>query len=190
MPMTASFLRFAPLALLLSAVGCATPGAAPKTVASETVDQAFDRLAIRDLLERFSDAVNHGEFEIIPTLFAADAVWETKIPTDAALGLGEGFHFRGPDGIRSGLAKSREQAEPLLYTVLPGPIELHGNGRASSRSTMHELLHVKTNDTVLDLVGTYSDTFVEQDGVWRFASRSFRLRYAGDSVLPRYRTPR
>jgi hypothetical protein len=30
---------------------------------------------------------------------------------------------------------------------------------------MYELLHIKVNGTVLDLVGTYSDTFVEHDGV-------------------------
>jgi hypothetical protein len=188
--MTSSFPRVWALVSLLWAVACAPPRPAPSNALTEAAEQTYARLAIRELLERFSDAVNHGQFEIIPTLFSADAVWETKIPPDAALGLGEGFHFRGPDGIRNGLAKSRAQAEPLFYLVLPGPVELHGNGRASSRSTMHELLHIKANGKVLDLVGTYSDTFVEHGGVWRFASRSFRLRYAGEVTPPRYVAPR
>jgi hypothetical protein len=188
--MTASRLCLGALALLLSATGCAHSPPALNSAATDAAEQTFDRVAVRELLERFSDAVNHGQFEIIPTLFTEDAVWEAKIAPDAELGLGEGFHFRGPDGIRTGLAKSRERAEPLFYSVIPGPIELHGNGRASSRSTMYELLHVKGNGSVLDLVGTYSDTFVEHDGVWRFASRSFRLRYAAEATPPKYRAPR
>lgn len=187
--MSASPLRFCALALLFSSIGCAPPSNSTRS-ASHVAEQSFDRLAIRELLERFSDAINHRQFEIIPTLFSDDALWEATLPPDAGLGLGHGFHFRGPEGIRAGLAKSRELAEPLLYTVLPGPIELHGNGRASSRSTMHELLQVKTNDTALDLVGTYSDTFVQDRGVWRFESRRFRLRYASEAPLPRYRTAR
>lgn len=188
--MTTPLLRLGSFALFLSAIGCGRPAATPRSAANESAAQAMEKLAIHELLERFEDAVNHGQFELVPELFAADAVWQTKLPPDAALGLGEGFHFRGREGIRAGLAKAREQAEPLLYVVLPGPIELHGSGRASSRSTMHELLHVKTNDTALDLVGTYDDTFVERDGVWRFASRTFRLRYASEVPLPRFRTPR
>lgn len=175
--------------LLLLSLGCATRSA-PVMTADVATEQARDRFAIRELIERFSDAVNHGQFEIVPTLFSADAVWETKIPADAELGLGSGFHFRGPDEIRRGLAQARERAEPLLYMVFPGPIELVGEGRASSRATMYELLHVKTDDRMLDLVGTYTDTFVERDGVWLFASRSFRLRHAGEVPAPRYRAPR
>lgn len=185
--MTSSRPHFGLVALLLSAVGCAAPPPGATTAASQASAHSVDRLAIRELLERFTDAVNHRQFEILPTLFTERAVWEAKLPPDAGLGLGEGFHFSGPEGIRAGLAQSRERAEPLFYSVLPGPIELHADGRATSRSTMYELLHVKTNDTALELVGTYSDTFREERGVWRFESRIFRLRHATEVPLPRHR---
>jgi len=53
--------------------------------------QASDRYAIRELLDRFSDAVNHRDWRAVMALFAKDIVWERLPPTP--------WKLEGPDAI-------------------------------------------------------------------------------------------
>ena len=52
---------------------------------------------------------------------------------------------------------------------------------------MIELLHLKEKGAGLQIVGSYTDHFVKQDGVWKFSRRTFALRYEADVPLPERR---
>jgi ketosteroid isomerase-like protein len=137
----------------------------------------LDRLAVRDLIDRSSDAINHQDWTSLVSMMAEDAVWERLPPTPWTL--------EGRDAIRAFLANNVDVLDILLYTVSATAIEVEGPERASARSTMSELLRFKKTGAGLHVVGTYHDRFVKKDGQWWFARRTIQPRYEEDVAAPK-----
>ncbi|MFT4267129.1 MAG: nuclear transport factor 2 family protein [Xenophilus sp.] len=133
-----------------------------------------DRLQIRELIERFHDAVNHGEPERLGLLFAPDAIWEVAPPFQ--------HRFEGPENIVAGISETVGKLDFLFQTCSPIVIDLQGNV-ATARTSMQEFGRFKDGGA-MRVAGTYFDAFQKKAGVWRFTRRTFRARYADDAPLP------
>lgn len=140
------------------------------------VADQLDRLAVRDLIDRASDAINHRDWPLLATFFTDDASWEAAPPVD--------WKLEGLPAILGFLTGNASKVEVLFYTVASSAVQLEDAGHASARSTMSELLHLKETDKALHLVGTYSDQFLKKDGSWKFRKRRFQLRFEDDVPLP------
>lgn len=174
-------IRILPLLLALVASGCAgsahsrLTGVQPSST-SNVEAHPVDHLAIRSLIERFSDATNHHEWAPLEAMLTEDAVWEVATP--------QGWRFEGLAAIKAGLAGNVEKVEMLVQTLSPIVIHVEGPERATARSTLNEVLRFKDSGTARQIVGTYSDQLVKQDGQWRFARRTFHPRYEDDIAVP------
>lgn len=95
----------------------------------------IDRLAVRDLIERSSDVINHQEWTALVALFTDDAVWERLPPTP--------WKLEGREAIRTFLAGNVDKLDVLLYAVSATAIDVQDPEHASARSTMSELIRFK-----------------------------------------------
>lgn len=132
-----------------------------------------DRVEIRDLVERFHDAVNHRDFHVVRGLFTVDAVWEVAPPFDR--------RFVGPEAIEAGIGESVGRLEFLVQTCSPSVVDIQGD-EARGRTSMQEFGRFRDGAS-MRVAGTYFDTFRKVDGRWRFSHRIFRARYADDTAL-------
>jgi uncharacterized protein (TIGR02246 family) len=123
-----------------------------------------DRLAIRELLEIYADAVNRNDAQAWGETFADDAEW--SLPDYPEFGT-----TKGKDAIVSMWVGAMKQYPGVMFEAWPGSIEVTGD-TATMRSYTSEVFD-QEEMTVRDR-GVYEDTCVKQDGRWLFKSRSFR----------------
>lgn len=123
-----------------------------------------DRLAIRELVERWSDGTNNHDWAALEELFTEDAVWDVGAPLDFQM-----------QGARQIVALLREKMRPSQYVVqTPHAIIVKVKGNeATARSTIHEVCRF-ADGTGLEMMGTYFDELVKQAGRWRFRRRTYR----------------
>ena len=135
-----------------------------------------DRLAIRELVDRYNDAINHRDWTVLASLFTPDAVWEMATPLN--------LRFEGAPKIAGGIRWSVGRQEVLVQITSAVVIEGNGPDRAAVRSTMIEFGRPREGEPGMHSAGTYYDQVSRQDGVWRFAHRVFRVRYTDNLAVP------
>lgn len=135
-----------------------------------------DPVAIRDVIDRTSDAINHREWDALDAFFTPDAVWEARPPVRLLL--------HGRDEIHRFLRTNASAIDVLSISVATSAVDVLAADRARVRSTMHELIRVKATDAALQIVGTYVDELVKRDGRWRIARRTFEPRFEADVPVP------
>ena len=151
----------------------------------------LDRLAIQDLLYRYSDAVTRADWDQWETVFTPDVLWESP-----ALGLRYESRAQFLE-IMKGTAASGV----LIQTASAPVIRLTGPDRAEATITVHELMRGTTDaDSTLGPAGTelnfeqygvYFDDIARIGGEWKFTHRLFvpiyvnAGRLAGDVVTQR-----
>lgn len=156
--------------LLLLATGCAHAGVPEHHAVAA-------RLEIRELIDRYNDAINHRNWTNLRALFAADAVWEVAPPID--------LKFQTADKIAAGIEWSVGRLEFLVQTSSAVVIELHTPQRASARSTLIELGRPKPGGPPgMRAAGTYYDELTREGGTWRFKHRMLRVRYMDEVANP------
>ena len=129
-----------------------------------------DRLLIRELVDRYTDIINHREWAALTGLFTPDAVWETAGPTS--------LRFEGAPKIAGAIRWNVSRQVALVQIGSGVVIDPSGLDRASVRSTMLELGRAREDGPGMQTAGTFHDHVIKQlDGVWRFAHRVFRVRY-------------
>jgi len=133
-----------------------------------------DRLEIRELIERFHDAINHRNFAAIGELFTDDGVWEIVTPLP--------LRFQGRANVVSGIAENVGQLEFLFQACSPIVIELKDETHAIARTSIQEFGRVKDGPS-MRIVATYFDRFQKVEGVWRISERVFRARYVDQPEL-------
>jgi hypothetical protein len=147
----------------------------PTTTSSTVPKRQHDRLAIRELIDRSSDLINHQEWTALMDLFTSNIVWERLPPTP--------WKVEGRDAVHAFLTNNANSLDVLLYTVAATSIDVRDAQHASARSTMSELIRFKTG-AALHVVGSYSDDFVKTNDGWRFSKRTIRARYEEDVAAP------
>jgi ketosteroid isomerase-like protein len=132
-----------------------------------------DRLAIGDLIARYSDALNRRDFAAMAALFTPDARWSVDPPFDLA--------FQG-EAIGPSIAAMLEHWSFLLQMVMGSVIDLHGD-RAAARNMVREIGAAKDGASGLDSYGLYHDRLVRTAGGWRFESRRFQSLHLDTAPL-------
>jgi hypothetical protein len=133
-----------------------------------------DKLAIQERINAYSDAANRADWDALEACYAPESVWEVTEP--------HAIRFEGPRGIRDGVMSFIGEVETFVQTVHNTVITLHGDGRASARSTLQEIVRTAGKFDVV-YWGISYDELVEQAGEWRFSKRRFRGVYVDRTAM-------
>jgi uncharacterized protein (TIGR02246 family) len=129
---------------------------------------AEDRLAIRELIEAYADAVCRADAQDWGALWAEDAVWHLPEYPD----IGE---VRGRDAIVAMWVEAMKHYPGIIFIATPGAIDVLGD-HATARSYTSEV-YDQGGVTRRDR-GRYDDELVRTPEGWRFARRTFRKLHA------------
>jgi ketosteroid isomerase-like protein len=121
-----------------------------------------DRLAIRERIEAYSDAVFRHDAEDWIDCWADDGVW--RLP---------GIDVSGKANIKAAWIGAMGGFAMAGFFATPGAIQIDGD-RALVRVYTLEVLVLKAGG-VRKIVGAYDDELVKQAGIWRFASRRYTV---------------
>lgn len=127
-----------------------------------------DRLAIRELMDTYAEAVNQRDAELWASTWTEDSSW--KLPVIPGM-----EHISGKDNIVAAWKTAMDMFPFIFMSVSAGYIQVSGN-EARARSYTSEL--GKTRDgTEIQPRGQYDDILVKIDGQWFFQERIFNSLY-------------
>lgn len=119
-----------------------------------------DRLAIRELLDAYSDAVMRRDRAAWGALWAEDAVWRFH-----------GREIRGREEIVTTWDRAMAAYDGVWFSAFPGSIAVSGDS-ADLRSNTFEYLRPSGGTPRLQ-AGLYQDRVVRDGDRWIFAERTF-----------------
>jgi uncharacterized protein (TIGR02246 family) len=125
---------------------------------------------IRELHQRYTDAVWRQDFDAFADCFAEDGEWRIS-----------GMVLKGRPQIKETIAAILGRFNRVLISFRTPIVEL-GDGTASARTYIDEKCAWKNGDTNISM-GIYYEHFVLQQGRWRFQWRLFQMLYRGDPDL-------
>jgi SnoaL-like domain len=118
-----------------------------------------DRLAIRELGDRYSDGVLHKDPKVWGATWAEDGIWELR-----------GIRVEGRAAIVEYWIKAMEVIDVLGFLQQPGSIQVDGTS-ASARVNLYEWGRYKDGKAIHGLA-YFDDKFVKINGVWLYKQRS------------------
>lgn len=121
-----------------------------------------DRLAIRERIEAYADAVFRRDADSWIANWAEDAVW--SLP---------GFEVSGRDNIRAAWLQAMSAFPLAAFFASPGAIRVEGR-TAQARVYTQEVLTL-ADGGLRRIVGAYEDDLVKVDGAWLFSRRDYRI---------------
>ena len=125
-----------------------------------------DRLAIRELLEAYADAVCQADAAAWGVLWAEDGTWE--MPDYPQFGT-----ISGREQIVNTWKAAMAQFPGVLFVATPGAILVSGN-EATVRSYTSEVYDEKSSGRTKRDRGLYDDVLVKRQGKWLFKRRRFK----------------
>jgi ketosteroid isomerase-like protein len=134
-----------------------------------------DRLAIRELIELYSDAVTRRDWNTAGAVFAEDAVWTITAPTNVEL--------RGRAAITRGVAEMVENFEIFVQMTHSIVVELDRD-RATARTIVNGFGRLRDHSGGTSTLGVYHDALIRAGDGWLFLSRRFEPIYI-DTAAPR-----
>lgn len=132
-----------------------------------------DEQAIRNLLYRYMEATDDGDFATRGALFAHAVVWFPE-PIGAVHGAEVTELFRSRQRLYGGIPRTSHLSTNVI-------IEIDDTGAAATARSRYLVLQ-ETDELPLQpiIVGRYHDRFEKVDGVWRFAERRFFIDLIGN----------
>ena len=141
-------------------------------------DKTQDELEIRDLVARYSDAVNRNDEAAWRNTWAEDGVWEMM-----------GNAFEGRDTVVTVWRGAMGTFDYALQLVHSGVLEIEGD-EARGRWTLTELASPR-GGTPSSMVALYHDVYRRTSEGWRFGNRRLEVVYQGPPDLSgTYTAPR
>ncbi len=128
-------------------------------------------VALRQLCERYVDAVNRRAGADWSATWAPDAVWD----------LGNG-PVAGREAILATWQAAMAGFPHVVMWVHPGVVDSVTGDTAKARWYHQEILHLADGSRQVGM-GVYRDQYVRLDGEWRFAVRKYDLLYFGPPDL-------
>ncbi len=125
---------------------------------------------IRDLHQRYTDAVWRQDFDAFADCFAQDGEWRIS-----------GMALKGRAQIKETITAILGRFNHVLISFRTPILEV-GDGVASGRTYIDEKCAWKNGDTNISM-GIYYEHFVREEGRWRFQWRLFQMLYRGDPDL-------
>ncbi len=132
---------------------------------------AGEHVAIRELCERYVDAVNRCHKADWSATWAPDAVWD----------IGRGL-VSGRENIVAAWEAAMASLSHVIMWVHSGVVESVDGDQASARWYHQEILDIKGGGRMVGM-GVYHDKLVRIDGEWRFSERRYHLLYFGPPDL-------
>ncbi len=129
-----------------------------------------DRLAIRELVESYNDAVMRFDGEAWVANWTEDATW--TLP-----GLGD---VTGRENVYSRWKQAMDGFSFVGFFASAGPIIVDGD---TARGTWYqqEFLHQK-DGVKRAITGQYTDDYVKVDGRWFFRKRVYQILHAEETA--------
>ena len=121
-----------------------------------------DRLAIRELVDAYGDAVCQRDADAWVGTWASDGVW-----------LLRGKTITGHAALRATWLTAMAAYRYVSFAGRPGAIRVHGDAATLRVQTTEWLVPVAGRPRLQ--LGTYEDCLVRVGGDWRFAQRSFSV---------------
>ena len=121
-----------------------------------------DRLAIRELIDQYNDAIARFDADAWRETWAEDASWDLM-----------GNSVQGRDAIVELWLKTMQQLDFVIFQSAPGALEISGDS-ASGRVFAMEVMQPKGGER-RHLHGRYDDTYVKIGDDWRFSSRRYQV---------------
>ena len=143
-------------------------------------EEAADRLAIRELVDAYAHCADRRDADGQKALFTADTHFAVYM-NGAASEATEDLH-------------GREQLTPVFAALNQYEVTMHFNGQSTvslegaraSGETYCIAHHVFVADgvrTIMLAYLRYVDTFVKEDGAWRFGERNLYLEFSDTRAL-------
>jgi uncharacterized protein (TIGR02246 family) len=146
--------------------------------AENVVKNLADHVAVRHVVDRYTDALNWRDWDILEGLFTEDAVWVVTTSTGEVQERREGRH-----GVATGIRGLVEDSAGDVVQMNHATVVHVTGDRARARSTMESTYWTPDGTRTL-LFAMYDDELVrEQDGEWRFERREWRTK-ATFAVVP------
>jgi ketosteroid isomerase-like protein len=143
----------------------------------------LDRLAIQDLIHRYSDSVTRADWELCEALYAQDAIWESP---------GLGMRYEGRDALME-MLRATSGSDILIQTAHNSVVKLTGVDEAQATTTTYEFMRGKLTaeselgesgtEANIEQYGTYFDDVTRMAGEWKFTHRLFVPIYVGDNCV-------
>ena len=124
-----------------------------------------DRFAIRELIDRFCDAINERDWEAFAACFVEDGIWDVGPPIS--------FRQEGKSQIFEFIRTGAGGLDCVIQTAHAVKITLNGD-TATARSTMREVIRAP-DGSGMQIWGTYYDTLLRTMEGWRFKQRKLLL---------------
>ena len=128
-----------------------------------------DRLAIRELVESYNDAVMRFDADAWGANWTDDAVW--NLP-----GAGD---MVGKATIVGAWQQAMSAFSFVGFFASAGPIIVDGDS-ATGTWYQQEFLHQK-DGAKRNITGKYTDTYVKDSGRWHFSKRIYEIMDASES---------
>ena len=136
-------------------------------------DSLRDRFEITELISRYGNCLDAGDFEGLESLFAPDAVFRVVPDTGVP-------DLVGPGGIRAAIEKrwaavhAGAQRRHVMTNVV---VDMVDGNHATARTVLlvFEVAKVPGSDVQAHGMGVYDDRLVRVEGSWRFAERVLTL---------------
>ncbi len=128
-----------------------------------------DRLAIRELVESYNDAVMRFDADAWASNWTEDAIWNLPGAGDMA----------GKANFVPVWQQAMSAFSFVGFFASAGPIVVSGDN-ATGTWYQQEFLHEKAGGK-RTITGKYTDTYVKQGGRWYFAKRIYEIMNAEES---------
>ncbi|MEM7217643.1 MAG: nuclear transport factor 2 family protein [Pseudomonadota bacterium] len=122
--------------------------------------------AIRNLANRYADAVNRRDADAWASSWAEDGVWALPGAEPAT----------GRDAIVALWLGAMGRFEFVAQLVHNGTVAVSGD-TATARFYLTEHLQLAGGDAGMFNIGMYQDSLVRRDGQWLFAQRNYSVLY-------------
>jgi hypothetical protein len=143
-------------------------------------EEAADRLAIRELVDAYAHCADRRDAEGQKALFTEDTHFVV--------------YMNGADSEATEDLHGREQLTPVFAALNQYEVTMHFNGQSTvslagaraSGETYCIAHHVFVADgvrTIMLAYLRYIDTFVKEDGAWRFGERNLYLEFSDTRAL-------
>jgi uncharacterized protein (TIGR02246 family) len=121
-----------------------------------------DRLAIRELIDAYNDAVHRRDADDWAATWTEDATWDLL-----------GHVVSGKPAIVETWKGAMATFSYVGFSATPGAIEVDGD-KAVARVYVRETL-IGEDKSVRRVEGSYDDELAKEDGAWRFQKRIYKI---------------
>jgi hypothetical protein len=136
------------------------------------LQEMADRLAIRELAERYAVAVTIRDWEALGACFHPDSRWRV---------MPWGHEFTGREGIVEGVKKTGGSFDLLVNMIHGVVIDDLTADRARTTVILNEA--GKRGEAGIFGFGVYRDIVAKIDGHWRFVERDYQGYYSDSAPL-------